>query len=80
MDRRGHIHDNIFIERLRKSIKYEESYFHFWETVRQAKSKMSQILLDSTIEKDRIRLWDIAHSMELILDRTQLIQSLGLLG
>jgi len=37
MDGRGHFHDNIFIERLWRSVKYEEVYLHSYELVRDAR-------------------------------------------
>jgi len=37
MDSRGRVFDNIFIERLWRSLKYEEVYLHSYETVKEAK-------------------------------------------
>ncbi len=37
MDGRGRVFDNIFIERLWRTLKYEEIYLHDYEGVRQAK-------------------------------------------
>ncbi len=37
MDGRGRVFDNIFIERLWRSLKYEEVYLHSYETVKEAK-------------------------------------------
>lgn len=36
MDGRGRVFDNIFIERLWRSLKYEEVYLHDYETVKEA--------------------------------------------
>jgi putative transposase len=36
MDGRGRAHDNIFVERLWRSVKYERVYLHNYETVREA--------------------------------------------
>jgi hypothetical protein len=36
MDGRGAWRDNIFVERLWRSIKYEEVYLHAYESVSQA--------------------------------------------
>ena len=40
MDGRGRVYDNIFIERLWRSVKYEEVYIHEYETVRDAIKKL----------------------------------------
>ncbi len=36
--------DNVFVERVWKSIKYEEVYLHAYETVRQAMTSISKYL------------------------------------
>lgn len=36
MDGRGRVFDNIFIERLWRSVKYERVYLHNYESVREA--------------------------------------------
>lgn len=36
MDSRGRVFDNIFIERLWRSVKYEEVYINTYETVKDA--------------------------------------------
>ena len=38
MDGKGRCIDNIFIERLRRSLKYECVYLHAWETGSQARA------------------------------------------
>jgi len=40
MDGRGRVFDNIFVERLWRSVKYEEVYLKEYETVRDAKSNL----------------------------------------
>ncbi len=40
MDGRGRVYDNIFVERLWRSIKYEEVYLRYYETVREAVSSL----------------------------------------
>jgi len=40
MDGRGRVYDNIFIERLWRSVKYEEVYLNDYETVREAIRKL----------------------------------------
>lgn len=44
MDGRGCWRDNVFVERLWKSIKYEEVYLHAYETVSAAKSGIGRYL------------------------------------
>jgi putative transposase len=44
MDGRGCWRDNVFVERLWKSIKYEEVYLHAYETVSAARSGIDQYL------------------------------------
>lgn len=41
MDGRGRVFDNIFIERLWRTVKYEEVYLHSYETVSEARSNLS---------------------------------------
>lgn len=40
MDRKGRWLDNVFIERLWRSLKYEEVYLHAYESVKQARSRI----------------------------------------
>jgi putative transposase len=42
MDGRGRCFDNIFVERLWRSVKYEEVYLHDYETVGQARSGLGR--------------------------------------
>ena len=42
MDGRGRVFDNIFIERLWRSLKYEEVYIHSYETVKEAKESIGR--------------------------------------
>jgi putative transposase len=42
MDGRGRVFDNIFIERLWRSVKYEEVYLHSYESVREARDGLSR--------------------------------------
>ena len=41
MDGRGRALDNIFVERLWRSVKYEEVYINDYQTVRDAVFKLS---------------------------------------
>ena len=45
MDGRGGWRDNVFVERLWKSIKYEEVYLHAYETVRAAQQGLERYLM-----------------------------------
>lgn len=42
MDGRGRVFDNIFVERLWRTVKYEEVYLHSYETVREAQSSLAR--------------------------------------
>jgi putative transposase len=42
MDGRGAWRDNVFVERLWKSIKYEEVYLHAYESVSEAKAGIAR--------------------------------------
>jgi putative transposase len=44
MDGRGSWRDNVFVERLWKSVKYEEVYLHAYESVSQAKAGINRYL------------------------------------
>jgi len=41
MDGRGRVYDNIFVERLWRSVKYEEVYLHDYQTVAEARMHLS---------------------------------------
>lgn len=41
MDGRGYWHDNVFVERLWKTVKYEEIYLRAYASVAQAKQSLS---------------------------------------
>ena len=41
MDGRGRVYDNIFIERLWRTVKYEEVYLHEYQTVREARQQLA---------------------------------------
>jgi putative transposase len=42
MDGRGRVYDNIFIERLWRSVKYEEVYLNDYETVKEARTGLER--------------------------------------
>jgi len=41
MDGRGRVYDNIFIERLWRTVKYEEVYLYDYESIREAKERLN---------------------------------------
>lgn len=60
MDGRGRVFDNIFIERLWRSVKYEEVYPHCYETVRDARNGLTRYF----------RLYNTERLHESVGDRT----------
>jgi putative transposase len=44
MDGRGRWRDNIFVERLWKSIKYEEVYLHAYRSVSEARASLARYI------------------------------------
>ena len=44
MDGRGRWHDNVFVERIWKSIKYEEVYLHAYASVNEARTSIARYL------------------------------------
>ncbi|MCL4267278.1 MAG: integrase core domain-containing protein [Anaerolineae bacterium] len=44
MDGRGRTIDNIFTQRLWRSVKYEQVYLHDYETARQARQRLATYL------------------------------------
>lgn len=44
MDGRGCWRDNVFVERLWKSVKYEEVYLHAYDSVSHAKASLGRYL------------------------------------
>lgn len=42
MDGRGRVYDNIFVERLWRSVKYEQVYLHDWHQVVDARTGLSE--------------------------------------
>lgn len=45
MDGRGRVFDNIFVERLWRSVKYEEVYLHSYQTVSEARNGLARYFL-----------------------------------
>jgi transposase InsO family protein len=48
MDGKGCWRDNVFVERLWKSVKYEEVYLHGYDTVSAARQALSRISISTT--------------------------------
>ena len=42
MDGLGRAYDNIFVERLWRSVKYEEVYLHQYQTVAEARKRLNE--------------------------------------
>ena len=40
MDGRGRVYDNIYVERLWRTVKYEEVYLHDYQTAREAREQL----------------------------------------
>lgn len=51
MDGRGRVFDNIFIERLWRTVKYEEVYLHSYETVAEARSNLARYFAFYNMER-----------------------------
>lgn len=51
MDSRGRVFDNIFVERLWRSVKYEEVYIHQYQTVSEARQGLAQYFLFYNMER-----------------------------
>ena len=55
MDGKGAWRDNVFVERLWRSVKYEEVYLHAYDSVSDARAIASGAISISTIAAARIR-------------------------
>jgi len=42
MDGRGRIYDNIFVERLWRTVKYEKVYLHDYQSIQEAKEGLKR--------------------------------------
>ncbi|MCL0085054.1 integrase core domain-containing protein, partial [Thermodesulfovibrionales bacterium] len=51
MDSCGRVYDNIFVERLWKSVKYEEVYLHHYQTVSEARNGLAKYFLFYNMER-----------------------------
>lgn len=51
MDGQGRVFDNIFIERLWRSVKYEEVYLHQYQTVSEARALLAKYFLFYNMER-----------------------------
>lgn len=51
MDGRGRVFDNIFVERLWRSVKYEEVYLHHYQTVSEARKGLAKYFLFYNMER-----------------------------
>jgi len=51
MDGKGRAYDNIFVERLWRSVKYEEVYLHQYPTVAEARKRLNQYFMFYNTER-----------------------------
>ncbi|MBK5101980.1 MAG: IS3 family transposase [Desulfobacteraceae bacterium] len=51
MDGRGRVYDNIVVERLWRSVKYEEVYLHQYQTVSEARNSLAKYFLFYNMER-----------------------------
>jgi len=51
MDGRGRVFDNIFVERLWRSVKYEEVYLHHYQTVSEVRNGLAKYFLFYNMER-----------------------------
>ncbi|MCJ7645134.1 MAG: integrase core domain-containing protein, partial [Candidatus Aminicenantes bacterium] len=51
MDGRGRVFDNVFIERLWRTVKYEEVYLHAYETVDEACRRLASYFIFYNTER-----------------------------
>jgi len=51
MDGRGRVFDNVFIERLWRTVKYEEVYLHAYETVEEARRSLASYFIFYNTER-----------------------------
>ena len=58
MDGKGRYLDNIFVERLWRSLKYEDIYLHAYDALTEAREGIGRYVR-FTITRDRIRRWAI---------------------
>ena len=67
MDGRGQIFDNIFTERLWRSVKYEEVYIKDYQVCRDAREGLEAYFHFITIG-GIIKRWNIKHRMRFIME------------
>lgn len=65
MDGRGRCFDNIFVERLWRTVKQEEVYLKEYADVWEAEENLRRYF-DFTITGDRIKVWDTKHRLKYI--------------
>jgi len=65
MDGRGRAFDNIFVERLWRTVKYEEVYLHSYQTVCEARLHLEKYFT-STTHRGCIRHWTIGLPVRFI--------------
>ena len=64
MDGRGRVYDNIFVERLWRTVKYEEVYLHHYETMEEAWEGLARYFAFYNRERPHQSLkWRTPHEM-----------------
>ena len=58
MDGKGAWRDNVFVERLWRTVKYEEVYLHAYDTVTEARYRIAKFLADYNQERPHSSLTD----------------------
>jgi len=66
MDGKGRAYDNIFVERLWRSVKYEEVHLHQYLTVAEARKKLNQYFMFYNMERGFTNHWGIRPRMKSI--------------
>jgi len=62
MDGKGSWRDNVFIERLWRSVKYEEVYLHAYDTVSDSRAGIGRYF-DLYNRSGHTPIWDAGHQM-----------------
>jgi len=57
MDGRGAWHDKVFVERLWKSVKYERTYLHAYDTVSDARISIMEYIDWATQKRPHSTSW-----------------------
>ena len=67
MDGKGRWRDNLRVERLWRSVKYESVHLHAWNDPKEARQGISVGGWSSTTGSDRIRHWGTEHPTDVVV-------------